>query len=631
MAIAKMMLLNIEFSQKQYDDVLLKLIEQDNFHPEPASKFVDSVHGLSVLNRENPYADLLNRMVQASENYGFKLNEINVESNVMNVIKADTFFCDLVSNADGYAHVKKELDAVIEENKDAMKQLEHVANMDVSFDDLFSCKYLQVRFGRLPISNVDKLEYYEGQPFILKRFHDDHQYTWCMYVTTPSKAPEIDNIFSSLYFERIHIPEFVHGTPELAIKEIQEESDAAKKMSDDLAKQISAMFEENKDELNRIYTIASHLNKTYEAQKYVTVLGGKSTVIGFAAKKDAEKIKKDFESIEGVDVKIRPGNGDSRLTPPTKLKNGWFSKPFKMFVEMYGVPAYTDVDPTPFVALTYTLLFGIMFGDVGQGLLLSLVGYIAYKKFHMELGAVGFRLGFSSAIFGVVFGSVFGSEELITPLIHPMSEDATMTLLIGAISIGICLTLISMIINVYTNLKRKNYGEAFFSQNGIAGFVFYVSILLMVAGTMALGLNLVNPITIIVFVVLPLILIFLKEALDRKLFEGEEMFPDGFGAFFVEAFFELFEVLLTFIANTMSYLRVGGFILSHAGMMLVVYTLANMFGSVGHLVVLIIGNIFVMCLEGLIVGIQVLRLEFYEMFSRYYEGNGIPFKSIKEK
>ena len=109
------------------------------------------------------------------------------------------------------------------------------------------------------------------------------------------------------------------------------------------------------------------------------------------------------------------------------------------------------------------------------------------------------------------------------------------------------------------------------------------------------------------------------------------MFPDGFGALFVEAFFELFEVLLTFIANTMSYLRVGGFILSHAGMMLVVYTLANMFGSVGHLVVLIIGNIFVMCLEGLIVGIQVLRLEFYEMFSRYYEGNGIPFKSIKEK
>ena len=109
------------------------------------------------------------------------------------------------------------------------------------------------------------------------------------------------------------------------------------------------------------------------------------------------------------------------------------------------------------------------------------------------------------------------------------------------------------------------------------------------------------------------------------------MFPHGFGVFFTEAFFELFEVMLTFIANTMSFLRVGGFVLSHAGMMLVVYTLAEMVGGVGEIIVIIFGNVFVMCLEGLIVGIQVLRLEFYEMFSRYYEGNWVPFKSIKEE
>ena len=88
--------------------------------------------------------------------------------------------------------------------------------------------------------------------------------------------------------------------------------------------------------------------------------------------------------------------------------------------------------------------------------------------------------------------------------------------------------------------------------------------------------------------------------------------------------------VLSFITNTMSFLRVGGFVLSHAGMMLVVYTLAEMVGGFGEIIVLILGNVFVMCLEGLIVGIQVLRLEFYEMFSRYYEGNGIPFKTIKE-
>lgn len=626
MAIAKLMLMDINFDQAQYDEVLLKLLEQKNFHPEPASKFVDSVHGLSVLNRENPYADLLSRMQAASEKYNFELEEVDVKGEKINIIKADSLFCNLVDQAEGFDRVKKELDIVIEENEAAMVQLQHVAGMNVDFDDLFSCKYLQVRFGLLPLNNVDKLKYYEGQPFILKRFHDDAQYTWCMYITTPNKAPEIDNIFSSLYFERIHIPDFVHGTPELAIAEIQEETDAAKQMSADLKNEIANLFVSNKDELNRIYSISKRLNKTYDAEKYVVVLGDRSQIVGFASKKDAESIKNDFESIEGVTVELRDENGDSRLTPPTKLENGWFARPFKMFVEMYGVPGYHEKDPTPFVALTYTLLFGIMFGDVGQGLLLSLIGYVAYKKFNMELGAVGIRLGFSSAIFGFVFGSIFGNEEILVPLIHPMDPSSTMKLLIGAVSIGAILILLTIIMNTMKNFRNKHLAEALFSQNGLSGIVFYVAVLGIAVG-MTQGIDLMNSVYVGLFIVLPIILIFMKEAFEHKM-EGKPMFPEGFGAYFMTAFFEMFEVLLTFIANTMSYLRVGGFILSHAGMMLVVYTLADMCGGMWYWVILVFGNLFVMGLEGLIVGIQVLRLEFYEMFSRYYEGNGVPFKTI---
>ena len=115
-----------------------------------------------------------------------------------------------------------------------------------------------------------------------------------------------------------------------------------------------------------------------------------------------------------------------------------------MFVEMYGVPKYNDADPTLLVALSYTLLFGIMFGDVGQGVILSLVGFVAYKKFGLQLGAVGVRLGISSMLFGVVFGSVFGNEEILIPLFNAMSPDNTMTLLIAAICLGIILIIISM-------------------------------------------------------------------------------------------------------------------------------------------------------------------------------------------
>ncbi len=192
-----------------------------------------------------------------------------------------------------------------------------------------------------------------------------------------------------------------------------------------------------------------------------------------------------------------------------------------------------------------------------------------------------------------------------------------MTLLGTAVAIGAILIIITISFNTYMNGKKKNWGEFLFSQNGLAGLVFYLAVIALIINMIAgLHLPLGRPF-VVFFVVVPILLMFLKEPLTRKI-GGYPMFPDGFGAFFTEGFFELFDVLLTFITNTVSYLR------------LVVYTLAGMVGGFGYWIVLVLGNIFVMVLEGMIVGIQVLRLEFYEMFSRYYEGGGRPFESMKE-
>ncbi|RHS92645.1 V-type ATP synthase subunit I [Erysipelatoclostridium sp. AM42-17] len=629
MAITKLNLVNVDFNKDCYNSVLLKLYNHDDFHPELASKFTDSVAGLTVYNKDNLYEELLVRIQEMTEKYHFQAQTVKTESNQLNVVKVKEFLDDLFLDIDRIDAVKEQLLAMIKENDDAIVQLRHVAGLDVNFDDLFSCQYLQVRFGKIPNSNVGKLEFYESLPFVYKSFEMDERYTWCMYITTPGDAPEVDNVFTSLYFERIHIPEFIHGEADLAIAEIQDETNSAKEHSVQLQKRIDKIISDNIDEVNRIYTIASELNSVYIMQKYIVVMGDKLTVTGFVPAKKVDAFKNDFESIGNVHVEVLPATSDVRLEPPTLLKNSWFARPFRMFVEMYGVPKYNDVDPTLLVALSYTLLFGIMFGDLGQGILLSIVGFVAYKKFNLELGAVGMRLGISSAFFGIIFGSVFGSEEILIPMFNAMSPENTMTLLMAAIGLGVVLILISMIFNVVLNFKKKNIGEALLSQNGICGVTFYVAVIVAVVG-MFTGLNIVNALYVIVFIVIPIFLIFLKEPLIRKFEEHQPMFPNGFGAFFVEGFFELFEVVLSFITNTMSFLRVGGFVLSHAGMMLVVYTLAGMFGSIGELVVIILGNIFVMCLEGMIVGIQVLRLEFYEMFSRYYEGNGIPFKTIKE-
>ena len=140
MAIAKLKLLNIEFPQEKNDDVLMKLIKLDNFHPELASKFVDSVHGLTVLNRENLYADLIAKMEEANEKYNIGLQEKEITDTKINIIQADTFFCNLLEKAARYEVAKKDLQTMIDEDAAGIKQLQHIIESDsdvnLNFDDL---------------------------------------------------------------------------------------------------------------------------------------------------------------------------------------------------------------------------------------------------------------------------------------------------------------------------------------------------------------------------------------------------------------------------------------------------------------------------------------------------------------
>lgn len=275
-----------------------------------------------------------------------------------------------------------------------------------------------------------------------------------------------------------------------------------------------------------------------------------------------------------------------------------------------------------------------MFGDLGQGFLLVLLGLFLETKKKMPLGGVMARIGVSSMVFGFLYGSVFGFEELLVPvhravfgvdhLIHVMAPSSTNLILMGAIGVGVAIIIASIMMNIFLGFRAKDMERAVFSNNGIAGLVFYIAVVYAAVSTLLLGNNVFTPVYIAVFIALPLIIIFLKEPLGHLL-HRKKMFPDGVGGFVIESFFEMFEVLLSFVSNTMSFLRVGGFVLSHAGMMAVVMTLSGMVGAGASPIVIIIGNLFVMALEGLIAGIQVLRLEFYEIFSRFFDGDGKPF------
>ena len=187
-----------------------------------------------------------------------------------------------------------------------------------------------------------------------------------------------------------------------------------------------------------------------------------------------------------------------------------------------------------------------------------------------------------------------------------------------------------MAINIYSSLRRRNFEDALFGPNGVAGMVFYGALLAGVVST-ALGFNLMTLPYILGLLVLPLGFIFFKEVLG-KLIEGEEDWkPEKWGEFIVQNFFEMFEVMLSYATNTMSFLRVGAYILVHAGMMMGFLAIAEVMpgGVVGFTIMAFIGNAFVTVVEALLVGIQVLRLNFYELFSRFFQGQGRPYSPVK--
>lgn len=639
MAIAKMKLVNIISDQKNLNEVLLRFIDLDCFHPEPATKIAESVHGLTTLQEDNPFAELISHFKDIEVSLGLNLDEQLVKDPDYDLDGMRMYMDSIYKQFEEINEVKQDLLTVIQENKDALTQVENIEGMDIPLDDIFSCDYVNVRFGRLPLDSVDKLQYYRSRPFVFQSFKEDSAYSWCMYLSTPKYEREVDNIFSSLYFERIHIPEFVHDTPGKAKENLTFEINSDYEQLAHVEDKLHSLIEGCQSTMNQIKGELLFLEKTFEARKYVVGLGERFTITGFASADDIKTIQTIFEDLKEVEIEVRPAHSDKRLSPPTKLKNRWFARPFSMFVEMYGLPNYQDIDPTPFVALTYTLLFGIMFGDVGQGIVLIIVGYLASKLKGMRLGEIGIRIGLSSTLFGFVYGSVFGDEHMLDPLyqslfhleekpIEVMGSEFIMPLLMCAIAIGIVLILCSMSINMYIQAKHKNWGELLFSHNGVSGMIFYIALLGGAVAQLLLGMEVFTTIYVVGLILLPLLLVFLKEPLSHKLI-GYKMFPEGFGAFCMQSFFELFEVCLSFLTNTISFLRVGGFVLSHAGMMLVVTLLMDMVGGAGSIIVMIIGNIFVMCLEGMIVGIQILRLEFYEMFSRYFEGNGVAFQPLK--
>ena len=533
----------------------------------------------------------------------------------------------------------EELEKELADCEHTVTQLEHILDIDQDLAGLFGLKHIKLRFGHMPKESLEKLRLYDDNPYIVfVPGSVNKKDVWGFYFAPVGLASSVDEIFASLFFERLRLSSEIHGTPREAVVEFKNRRDSIRQKLSELSKELSVNEKSFQNECRMLYTRLKYLRERYDLRRYAVVKDENFTLVGWIPLSYSDAFKESAAAVDGLVCDTGGNFASGKLRAPTKLKNRWPFKPFEMFVKMYGVPGENEFDPTPVVALLYSLLFGAMFGDFGHGLVLIVVGAILAKVKKMELGRIMTVIGISSAVFGIVFGSAFGYEEAFDPMfrlfgleekpINVTGDGVTTTVLIVAIAAGALILLLSMVLNVINGIRQKNSAKYLFGKNGLAGIVFYASALLAVGMIMLFGKNLLTPWFVILFLVVPLVFIFLSEALgrivDRKS-EGEKL---SAGEYVLQNIFEMIEVLLSYLSNTLSFIRVGAFVLSHAIMMSVVFMLAQSVSGAGNPVILVFGNIFVIVLEGLIVGIQVLRLQFYEIFGRFYSGGGSEFAPV---
>jgi V/A-type H+-transporting ATPase subunit I len=325
---------------------------------------------------------------------------------------------------------------------------------------------------------------------------------------------------------------------------------------------------------------------------------------------------------------------EGQVEVPVKLRNPAFFKPFELLTAGYGLPRYQTIDPTPILGVSFLLMFGLMFGDVGHGLVLALAGlWLALKSKRDTLRSGGWMAlyaGCASIIFGFLFGSIFGVEDwLPTIWIKPMQSINLLFKVV--IYYGIGLITLSVIINLVNGIRSGNLIRSLFDKAGlISGILYWCGIILVSKMLLSKTGEGVGLLVIYIAIACGLLLFFHEpviQLIKKNYRRGSEIMNS-----LMQALVEMLEIGLGFLANTVSFIRVAAFGLAHAGLFIAIFALSDMvsgkLAGLASALVLIFGNLLIIVLEGLVVTIQAIRLEFYEFFSRFFRTSRAIYKPV---
>ena len=554
-------------------------------------------------------------------------------------------------------------DATDEAHKvdEAYKEAMAFSNLKVSYSELEHLSFLSLRIGRIPENQYEDLkDRLEGSAVVIKLGNDSSH----VLVASSKKGRfALDAELKNHNFVELEVPADFKGVPESALKGLEEKKVEADKKLEELITEKSNFAETHQAQIEKLlgsFTIAVQIEDVTRRLESTELV---YRITGWIPASETENYMKGLDELTEGRIAIRayepfevPSVMSGKEQVPVKLKHGKFVKSFERMIFSYGSPVYGAIDPTPFVAVFFTILFGIMFGDFGQGLFFVLFGILmlcnvikvgGWNKF----APIFMAIGISSSIMGLLTGEFFGTETVLEPFaewvtglfgtprapilkLMPSADPKSIYVMFGvfgvAVAIGFVINTCGLVLNIINNLGRKRYAEALLGKNGLAGAVFFWYVIALVL-RIVLAKHAVAAYDIIIILV-SLFFAAFAEPFERAMNHEKPLFENGFGTYVISGAVELIEVVSGYLSNTVSFVRVGAFALSHAVLNFTILTLTEMVGgpgSIGGIIVLIAGNALIIVLEGMIVAIQVIRLQYYEFFSKFFHETGKEFKPFR--
>ncbi len=521
-------------------------------------------------------------------------------------------------------------------------QVSHYRGFDIPLTGLDRFSFLYFVTGSLPAQNLEGLEREIGDNVALLPLAQKKGRQRLFAITNRQGQSALESALLQAGFQREALPVADGSTVDRISEDAEREQEKLTTELDQLNSKIKGIGVEFAPTLAEIEEFVNMECRLLEAsQKFprteMTVL-----IAGWVPAGDVTVLKQHMEEITGGRHVLETAHPDASKgeEAPVLLRHSWFLRPFEMLVSAYSLPSYHELEPTLFVALSYIVMFGMMFGDAGHGAVLAACGVIALikagrSKKVQDIGVLLISAGLSSIIFGVVYGSYFGIEAFKHyALWHDPLEGDPIQLMYGAIGIGIAMISIGLILNVINRFRKGDIIGGILDKFGLIGLLFYwgaLALLLYGATIRSWGLM---GVCVILFLAVPIIGWSVKEPLEHFMSSkagGHSGAHGGMAGAIIESCVGAFEAILSYLANTISFVRLAAYAMSHAALLFAAFMVAEeVRGSAGggawSLLVIIFGNLIAIVLEGIIASVQALRLEYYEFFGKFFSGGGEPFE-----